>query len=130
MDKRIICRITGIGEKVIFAKTGDGKLVLMAKWFHGMAAAAYGDTVEFDPYPFVLKPGHIWKVKPTFWAMNPKIIAKGVLEAEPVARPRTDAVVWKQEQETRAEIDGLREVLTRAGDSGLGTARASESHGD
>ena len=118
------CRIIGVGQKrVSFGQTQDGEIVLVPNR-NDPIPFEIGDIVQFEasekvrgtPFNKVRKPAK-------YFAVDPWIIARKLRRAHTDTRPRpSNSVEWKAEKEAQADADGLREVLSRAGDSFAGMA--------
>ncbi len=122
MPHRMWCKVGAIKNTTIYAFTVNDELVLMRKG--DLEGVQTGDIVSFIPLPPRTGAGFNRSMA-KFFGAQPRIIARGI--PYPITRDGSTAVEWKQKQETRAEINGLREVHAGAGRSGLGVARASES---
>lgn len=115
------CRVIGIGQRVIFAITEHGEVVLVPHW-RGTVGIQIGDIVAGDRELANHAPTDVYDAK--FFVKSPHIIARKLTEEERKVRPDTrqrieagNPVAWKQEQERRADVDGLREAHAVAGNS-------------
>ena len=114
-------KVQSITEKTVHAYTQEHEHVVFRKDAAGIQGVRAGDIVSFEPHNFRAYEHKKPENKPPKWFGGwPQIIGRAVPEPEANTRPRPNAVVWKQEQETRADADGFRTVHALAGSSVAG----------